>query len=212
MRRLKTPITYPIREWLGKYLSWRRKLYGWKSSMYNGKRLEAFFDHFPPTMGLEYFAIADLQEYRDWRRSKGVNPATLKMELSSVKAFWRWMIEDMNLPLFNPVRDEPFPMRKSRLTLVSFKRLLEFIDNPDVRKFVIGLAFEENLQCPVSAQIIGSLVAAASLKAGLPQMGFAELRRQLQSNLWRRAIQQEFEDKRPAVTAQAVDEALEWLG
>lgn len=211
MPRLKTPITYPIREWLGKYLSWRRKLYGWKSSMYNGKRLESFFEHFPPTMGLEYFAIADLQEYRDWRRSKGVNPSTLKMELSSVKAFWRWLIEDMNLPLFNPVRDEPFPKRKSRLTLESFRRLLEFIDYPDVRKYIIGLAFEENLQCPVSHQLMGTFVCQASLKAGLPQMGFTELRRQLQSNLWRRAIQQEFEDLRTKVSEKDVVEVLDLL-
>lgn len=209
--KLATPIAYPIREWLGKYLSWRRKMYGWKSSSYQGKQLEKFFEHFPPEMGLEYFAIADLQEYQHWRLGKGVNPGTLKMELQAVKAMWRWLIEDMDLPLFNPVRDEPRPRRKSRLTLESFKRLLEFIDYPDVRKYIIGLALGEDRQSPVSHQIIGSLVCAASLKAGLPQMGFVELARQLRSNLWRQAIRSEFADKRPSVSELAVVEVLDEL-
>ena len=204
MPRLNTPIKYPIREWLGKYLSWRVKCYGWRAGRHSGIKLEKFFAHFPPQMGLEYFTIADLQEYREWRLNSGTKVGTLEIELTSVKAFWKWLIEDCQFPLFNPVRDEKIKIRKSRLTLAGFKRLVSFIDEPEIRDFLKGIAVGETRQCSYSPRVIGSTIATACQKAGLATLGYVELRQLLKSNLWRQAIHMEYSDRRPDVTEEEV--------
>lgn len=101
----KTKIPrFPVREWLGRYEAWWLTMYGRKGYRGTYTNLERFFGYFSAYPGLEYFSIADVTDYFEWRRRNGRNPLAVMYEAYGIKKFWKWLTEDKGLPLFNPVR------------------------------------------------------------------------------------------------------------
>lgn len=85
-------------------MAWWRVMYGTKGYELMIKYLDRFFDHFEAYQGLERFTIAEVTDYVAWRLENKADPLRLLFELASVRKFWKWLTEDKNLPLTNPVR------------------------------------------------------------------------------------------------------------
>src|SRR5580698_6278588 len=107
----KTPVKgkwpsvprYPVNEWLGKYQSWWLTMRGRKSYRRRMDMLDRFFRHFQAYKGIEYFTMSHVTDYFLWRLQMN-KLQTVLLDMYAVRAFWKWMIEDRGLPLFNPVR------------------------------------------------------------------------------------------------------------
>lgn len=97
---------YPVRKYLGKYESWLLKLYGHGALRYADRHLERFFADFPKSWGLEDYAITDVEDYAERLLQSGKTEGVVHLRLTAVRRFWRWLIEDMGLPMFNPVSAE----------------------------------------------------------------------------------------------------------
>lgn len=65
------------------------------------KALEAFFSRFPDKGRAEEFTRRDVEDYKIWRLREGLNPRTINYELTIVRAFWNWMI-DQDIVTWNP--------------------------------------------------------------------------------------------------------------
>lgn len=116
----KSPNTlrYPTREWLGKFESWFLKFYGSKAFASRSKHLERFLEHFPGYDSLEKFTAVDVKEYVNWRLNNGCYWVAIKVEMSYVRAWFRWLIEQENLPLRQPVERMSVKDFKARYTFV----------------------------------------------------------------------------------------------
>ena len=88
----------------GLYEAELRILYAPATAIWYSRDLERFFRHFESYKGLEEFSIADVTDYANWRIDNGAKLAWLLKELQIVRAFWRWLIENKELPLVNPVK------------------------------------------------------------------------------------------------------------
>jgi len=97
---------YPVRKYLGKYEKWLLTLYGRRALYYADRNLEPFFENFPKSWGLEDYTIADVEDYAEKVLQSGKSEGVVHLRLTAVRRFWRWLIEDMAFPLFNPVSAE----------------------------------------------------------------------------------------------------------
>ena len=70
-----------------------------------GRILSRFYEHFQEKKRFTYsFLRCDFEDYRDDRLKEGASPATVAMELSVLRGFWRWMLRmDADGVLLNPV-------------------------------------------------------------------------------------------------------------
>lgn len=105
MTKPKTKIPrFPVQEWLGKYEGWWLTMYGKKGFISTCRLLETFFGYYQAYPGLEYFTIAEVNDYFEWRLANGAKMLRMNFEMYAIRKFWRWLTEDNNLPLTNPVR------------------------------------------------------------------------------------------------------------
>jgi site-specific recombinase XerD len=92
--------------------------------------IEKFLDTLPPKMGLEEISVVEVETYISYRATS-VSPAAIQRELRHLDRFWRYLIEVLELSLYNPFK--PFlvePTRRpknkfSLLTLDEFRRLID---------------------------------------------------------------------------------------
>jgi hypothetical protein len=171
-------------------------LYGARACQFTDAFLERFFKHFPEQSGLEQFTIADVTDYRQWRLDEGCSKSALMSELNVVKRFWRWLIEEKQLPLFNPAASlKPSNPAKTfwQLKLQDFKALLFEIEDRRIREYVLGLVVGENRDVGVSPGVIGRTVREAGKRAGMPWMKLYTLRIAIKNTLWREIIKENYE-------------------
>jgi integrase len=65
------------------------------------KALTTFLDRFPDRREPDEFTRRDVEDYKIWRMREGLNPRTVNYEVSIVRAFWNWML-DQELVTWNP--------------------------------------------------------------------------------------------------------------
>jgi len=197
------PIKYPIRKYLGKYESFLLHLYGRNSMLYNDKYLERFFNHFPQASGLEQFGTPDVHQYKMWRENVG-NISTFKImqEIKCLERFFRFLIEDQQLPLSNPAK--PFVKhinlnhivrrKKDNLRLEEYKRLLEACVKfePRLVQWMSGMIQGVKVigQPNMTSQMAGRLFKKVAMIAGMPYMTMRLVKRSLKSGLWREIIRE----------------------
>lgn len=66
------------------------------------KSLNAFFDYFPEKADPREFAKLDVEDFKAYRRKKGVSATTVNYDITVLKGFWNWMI-NMDAVTYNPV-------------------------------------------------------------------------------------------------------------
>jgi hypothetical protein len=191
---------YPVRKWLGKYESWLLHLYGRKSMLYNDKYLERFFKFFPEASGLEQFGTPDVHQYKIWRENEGnLSAFKIMQEIKCLERFYRYLIEDQNLPLLNPAK--PFVKnvklhsiirrKKDSLRLEEYRRLIDVClkDEPRLIHWLMwlvqGIGSHDRHMSGVQASYLLRKVAA---KAGVPHITMRHIKISLRNGLWREII------------------------
>lgn len=85
----------------------------------------------PKITGIEQFTSIELADYYQVRLKEGASQYTLSCEMLSFRNFWKWLIEDRQLPLNNPVRafqakrKGTFHAKKGALSLEDINRLID---------------------------------------------------------------------------------------
>ena len=194
-------IKYPVRKYLGLYESWLLHLYGRKSMLYNDKYLERFFDHFPQASSLEQFGTPDVHQYKMWRENVGnISSFKLMQEIKCLERFFRFLIEDQQLPLSNPAK--PFVKhvnlhhivrrKKDNLRLEEYKRLLEACVKfePRLVQWMSGMIQGVKVigSPNMTSQMAGRLFKKVAVIAGMPYVTMRLVKRSLKSGLWREVI------------------------
>jgi len=99
-----------------------------------GIALSNFFSHFPGKTDPGHFYRQDVEEYCRRRREQGIAPTTINFEIATVRAFWRYLLDNTDEPVFNiaskikKVREPQHPPRALGPDTVG--RLLEACSNP----------------------------------------------------------------------------------
>lgn len=115
MRREKR-IT--LRHYAGKYLNYMRLTASKATVIRYSKGLQSFLDRFQDKIYPEDVFRTDLEDFKLIRLREGKAPRTVNFELAVARAFWNWMIDIYELPLFNPASKikrlkEPEQVRKA---------------------------------------------------------------------------------------------------
>jgi hypothetical protein len=187
---------FPLSVWFHKYQVWILKLYGKRRFRYAIPRLEKFFAFFPADADLKDFSITDVADYRVYRLDAGVNPASLDMELNAVRTFWKWLIEDQGLPLYqlaDKYRTRFASRNRESLKLENFRLLLTTIDDPQVRDYVLGLAVGEERDVGIPMHKLSPMVRQAVIRAGMPWANLAAFRATIMRSLWRDIIRSNYD-------------------
>jgi site-specific recombinase XerD len=66
--------------------------------------LENFFSLFPKKRKARQFRVLDVQFFVKVREQQGIRPSTVKLELSILRAFWNFLIEQ-KVADYNPVAE-----------------------------------------------------------------------------------------------------------
>lgn len=168
--------------------------------LYNDKYLERFFSHFPQASGLEQFGTPDVLEYKNWRESTlDVSTFKVMQEIKCVDRFYRYLIEDSQLPLSNPAR--PFVKhinlkhivrrKKDSLRLEEYRRLLEACIKYEPRLvhwmvwMIQGVGSHDR---HMTSQKAGRLFKKVAVIAGMPYVTMQLVKRSLRQGLWREII------------------------
>ena len=102
--KLKAPAArFPWEKWLGRYEAYLLTLYGNRTFKYHWPTLERFFNRINPKWGLERITAMDINDYIVWREDIGVKPLTIIFEVSKLRKFWVWCIEEQGLNILSPV-------------------------------------------------------------------------------------------------------------
>lgn len=183
---------FPVREYLGKFSKWLLVMRGRSSFRSHDKVLERLFKMFPGRTGVEQFTSVDIADYRQLRLKQGISDVTLKVELSQLKGFWRWLIEDLRLPVNNPVRafqsqcsKSQFRTSKQFLSLTEVNRLLDECPTTSTKRSVLRAVQGYDQLGHVARNIIRD----AALRAGLIGFSLSNLKIATKSRLNREIVQ-----------------------
>src|SRR6266446_7713198 len=183
-----TPARYPVREWLGQYESYLLIMKGSKVFRYYDKVLERLFAMFPNHTGLEQFTTVDIADYKLARVQQGKKELSIVYELYVFYAFWRWLMEDKGLPLYNPARafknKTPSKSKKINISLGELNRLLAECSTHEKR---VVLNVIQGVPCPKGKP--RQVIRDAAARAGLPAFDLYELKLNLSRRLNRDIIQ-----------------------
>lgn len=102
-KKASPPPKYSLSEWLGRYEAYLLNMYGRRTFRYHVPKLELFFDFFNNNWSLEKFTAVEVIDYIRWRQRNRVSDKSIAFELTSVRKFWAWLIDDKGLNLLNPV-------------------------------------------------------------------------------------------------------------
>jgi len=184
---------YPIKKYQGKFETWLNVLYGRKSMTYHSKFLDQFFRHFPDNSSLESFGPLDIYEYKKWREASGASYGTILQEIKAVRRFFKWTIEDQELPLSNPVKlfkgrpsEKIVRRKKDSLRLEEYKRLLEAIkDEPKLKSTIVRIVL--GMKIP-DIRPLHQMFRRRMIQAGMPHVTFGFVRKSMRNGLWREII------------------------
>lgn len=185
----KRPV-YPIRTWVGKYEAHMLRLHPKKRFYYADARLEKFFSYFPDNAGLEQFTIADVTDFEKWRITQGAHPELIEMERGEIRRFWSWCIKQ-GCNLINPAKTQHTPAppkNRNRLTLETFRRLLDDCPDDRIKLYLLGLFCGEELDVGLKRKAIGYRLGKLALAHDLPWCNLATLKVAVQECLWREVI------------------------
>jgi hypothetical protein len=186
-------MKYNIRKYFGVYSAYLCRM-NKGSFRVQSPLLENFFERFPQTVCLNDFTITDIGEYIDYRLSKGLKRRAILMELQTLNRFWTYLIENLELKLYNPIKPHlpdyicKRPINKNGLlTLEEFKRLISAC-RKDYRLYLLGMVTETGRVEPFTATESRMLFQRAVKKAGLRRMRLDDFRRTLNRGLWKLII------------------------
>ncbi len=198
-----TTIRFPIRPWLGKYEATLLRLYGSRTFYMNDFYLEKFFSHFPNTVGLEEFTIADITDYRAWRESDGAKTQAVANEISALNRFWKWLIEKNKLHLSNPtikIKSSTSARYERQFKLEDFRRLLDACSDKMVREHLVDLAGGYDRSNEFGTYQLGVAIHNAGVLADMPWLNLVTLRSAIKQSLWRDIIKREYQKLRDSLT------------
>ncbi|SRR6266403_545809 len=188
MGNKKATPRYPVREWLGKFESYILIMKGRKVFVFYDKVLERLFAMFPNHIGLEQFTTVDIADYKLARIQQGKKELSIVYELYVFYAFWRWLMEDKGLPLYNPARafknKHISKSKKINISLGELNRLLAEC-SPHEKRVVLNVI--QGVPCPKGKP--RQVIRDAAARAGLPAFDLYELKLNLQRRLNRDIIQ-----------------------
>jgi hypothetical protein len=104
-KKAPLPPKFPVREWLGKYEAYLINMYGRLTYRYHYPRLERFFAFFSSEQSLEWFTAVEIADYVQWRLRCKITRNNILVDLSCIRRFFRWCIQEKGLNLLNPVFD-----------------------------------------------------------------------------------------------------------
>ncbi len=188
MGNKKATPRYEIREWLGKFESYLLIMKGREVFRYYDKVLERLFAMFPNHTGLEQFTTVDIADYKLARVQQGKKELSIVYELYVFYAFWRWLMEDKGLPLYNPARafknNRPSKSKKINISLGELNRLLAEC-SPHEQRVVLNVI--QGVPCPKGKP--RQVIRDAAARAGLPAFDLYELKLNLHRRLNREIIE-----------------------
>ena len=188
MGNKKATARYPIREWLGRFESYLLIMKGREVFRYYDKVLERLFVMFPNHTGLEQFTTVDIADYKLARVQQGKKELSIVYELYVFYAFWRWLMEDKGLPLYNPARafknNKKSKSKKINISLGELNRLLAEC-SPHEQRVVLNVI--QGVPCPKGKP--RQVIRDAAVRAGLPAFDLYELKLNLSRRLNRDIIQ-----------------------
>lgn len=194
---------YPIEKYLGEYESFVFRLRGSDALKATDRHCQKFFSYFPKDAGLEQFTIADVADYKIWRRREKVSAATIQVELGFVRAFWRWLAEHRDLPLQNPVTTRPTRNRNTKSLKLEDFRLLYAGCSDQLKRFLIA-ALLDFPHTHSRSQRFNRELRDTAAKAGLPWIITArQLRGVVQRSLWREIVRRGYPELSDALFNEA---------
>lgn len=141
---------FAIKEWLAKYTSYLAAAYRRNTLERYSIALHNFFSRFPDRRYLHEIFQTDVMDYALARRRGRIAERTVNYEVSVVRAFYNWLIETQELPLFNPAAKikklrEPEQRRRALAASVVEDFLSAAADNP-TDNLLARLAFSTGLR------------------------------------------------------------------
>lgn len=137
---------YGIRHFLGLYQKWFLELYGSKRFRHEIVTIENFFDSFPKKRYLSQFRREHIHDWAVERKRQGFAPSTIAIELSRVRKFWNWCIENHNLKVLDILVDtqrrltkqHKTPKKKAFNSAWELKAVFDAIEDAEVKWFVLA--------------------------------------------------------------------------
>lgn len=128
------------------------------ASVETGKRysksLNTFFAYFPEKADPREFSKADVEDFKAYRRKKGVSATTVNYDIQIVRAFWNWMI-DMDAVTFNPAKvkrlKQKDPVRHSLAESAQVDVYAACLNANE--RLLVGLALTTGLRCKTLIQL-----------------------------------------------------------
>lgn len=90
-----------IKELQAKFENYLRVTTAPGTVMRYSQAIHNFLSKFPGKTEPGHFYRMDCEEYRAKRKEEGISPRTINVEMAVVRAFWTYMIENTDEPLFN---------------------------------------------------------------------------------------------------------------
>lgn len=179
MKKSRPIDQIPIRILQAQYEYFILKVYGRRTLKQYSDAMSEFFRVFPDRDNPEDFFRDDFQDYVIIRQREKTHPMGIAFEISVLKTFWTWMIEQKGLPLANPVSARvPRYARKQkdRMSLKDFMRLMSEVHDPRLLVAVrCSLNFERLPDLGITKNSLGSLLRRACERAGLASCGLSRL-------------------------------------
>lgn len=106
--------------------------------------LHNFFRLFPGLTRLDEVHRADIEDFRILRKREGISPTTINFEVSVFRAFFNFLIDTCELPLYNPTRKvkrlkETKP-RPRAIRILDLERIRDALETPHEKLlFYLGL-------------------------------------------------------------------------
>jgi integrase len=184
---MKLWCDFPIVRLQAQFEYFTLKVYNRALSKKYGEALSTFFSYFKERENPEDFYRQDIQDYTIIREREGVHPNQVRRELEALRAFWNWMIEQKDLPLFGnivSVRGPRYPRKqKDRISLKDFMRLLSEVHDPRLMG-AIRLTLQSISKVPdeeykkafgISKNSLGCFLRRACERSGIRSCGLSRL-------------------------------------
>lgn len=118
------------------------------------KSLNVFFDYYPEKADPREFSKFDVEDFKAYRRKKGVSATTVNYDIQIVRAFFNWLI-NMDVMSYNPATvrrlKQKDPVRHSLAESAQVAVYGACLN--DNERLLVGLALTTGLRCATLVQL-----------------------------------------------------------
>lgn len=199
---------FPVREYLGSFEAWILVMKGRSAFRSYDSCLEQFFAAFPNKTGVEQFTSVDIADWKALKIKQGIAELTLHYYLGMIGNFWKWLIEDKELPINNPIRaykravKGKYMLPRPRISLEELERFLACCPSNKERELVLRVV--QGANCRGYSRLVWCKRAAD--KAGLKGFSLLQLKSALGNRLSREIVQAYCQKLRDAFPAESKPE------